>query len=433
MRVIIVGGGWSGLAAAVDLSQHCDLQIFEAGSTLGGRARSVRWQNLDVDNGQHLMLGVYQQMLALMQQIGIDPEAVFSRQRMDLSIVDPLYKSLKISSLGILPAALNQAFHLCQSNGFKSVLAVRRMHKQLKKIHDLRDLTVADLLQFTRQPPRLIRQLWEPLSLAMLNTPVNEASAAVFANVLNTSLFAGDKATELLIPKQPLGDVLPAPTAAYLSRQGAQINFNNRIQSLLIDDNRITGVVDQNGEQHFADVVVLALPPSALSKLLPEQLNFKPPPEYPICTIYLQYAACIRAPRSMTGFSGTLTQWLFDRSFQRPGLMALVISGPGPHMQLSKAELVTTVSAELVSLLSGWPKSAEDTLVIREKRATFACTPNTQKTRPESQTAIENLWLAGDFVRHPFPATLETAISNGQHCAGQILQITNETCYNVRE
>lgn len=432
MKVIIVGGGWSGLAAAVELSQHCDLQIFEAGATLGGRARSVRWQNLDVDNGQHLMLGAYRQMLALMQQIGIDPEAVFSRQKIDLSIVDPFYKSLKITSRGILPTALNQAFHLCRSSGFNSLLAVRRLQKKLKKPHDLRDLTVADLLQLTRQPPRLIRQLWEPLTLAMLNTPIEEASVEVFANVLNASLFAGDKATELLIPKQPLGDVLPAPAAAYLSRHGAQINFNNRIWSLLIDNNRITGVVDQNGVQHFADVVVLALPPSALSKLLPDQLNFKPPQEYPICTLYLQYRASLRAPRLVTGFSGTLSQWLFDRSFQRPGLMAVVISGPGAHMKLSKAELVNTVSAELLRLMPDWPAFAEDTLVIREKWATFACTPNAQKARPESQTAIENLWLAGDFVRHPFPATLETAISNGQHCAGQILQIPNETCYNAQ-
>lgn len=425
MQAIIVGGGWSGLAAAIELSPHYDVQIFEAGAILGGRARSVRWQNLDVDNGQHLMLGAYRQMLDLMQKIGVDPDAVFSRQTLDLSIFDPQHALLKISSLGHLPATLNQILHIWRSAGFKSVLAVRRLQVQLRKHDDLSTLTVAHLLQLTKQSPRLIRQLWEPLTLAMLNTPIQTASAEVFANVLNASLFADGKATELLIPKQPLNEVFPAPAAAFLTKQGAEINLNNRVQSLLISNNRVTGIVDQAGEQHFADVVILALPSSALAKLLPDTQNFTPSEEYPICTLYLQYDASLRAPNSMTGFSGTLSQWLFDRSFQRPGLMAVVISGPGAHMQLTKAQLVATVSAELARLLPDWPLSAEDVLVIREKRATFVSTINTQKIRPESQTGIENLWLAGDFVKHRLPSTLETAISNGQYCARHILQIVD--------
>ncbi|MDX1574513.1 MAG: FAD-dependent oxidoreductase, partial [Methylophaga sp.] len=246
MRAIIVGGGWSGIATAVELSPHYDVQIFEAGAVLGGRARSVRWQNLEVDNGQHLMLGAYRQMLNLMQQIGIDANAAFSRQTINLSIFDPQHPLLKISSLGHLPATLNQMIHLYRSAGFKSVLAVRRLQNQLKKTDNLNNLTVADLLRLSRQPQRLIRQLWEPLTLAMLNTPIQTASAEVFANVLNASLFAGDKALELLIPKQPLGEILPAPAHAYLTKHGAKINLNNRVQSLLINNNQVSGIVDQN-------------------------------------------------------------------------------------------------------------------------------------------------------------------------------------------
>ena len=424
MRVIIVGGGWSGLAAAIELSQQsCELQLFEAGAALGGRARSVHWQGIDVDNGQHLMLGAYRQMLALMQQLGIDADVVFSRQAIDLSILDPHHKSLKISSRGIFPAALNRLFHLWRSSDFNSVLAVRRLQVQLNNTFALQELSVDNLLQLTKQPQRLIRQLWEPLTLAMLNTPITEASAAVFANVLKATLFAGGTATELLIPIMPLGEVLPIPATAFLKRHSAEMTLNNRIQSLLIDNNRVFGVVDQHGQQHLADAVILALPPSAQVKLLPS--NISPTTEYPICTVYLQYAAAQRAPKAMTGFSGTVSQWLFDRSAQQPGLMAVVISGPGSHMQLTKAELINVVSQELSDLLPDWPLTANNALVIREKRATFACTPESQKLRPNAATNIENLWLAGDFVQHPFPATLETAISNGQRCAQQILQIVD--------
>lgn len=424
MRVIIVGGGWSGLAAAVELSQKpSELKIFEASAVLGGRARNVHWQGIDVDNGQHLMLGAYRQMLALMQQLGIDADKVFSRQAIDLSIFDPQHKLLKISSLGVLPAALNRLFHLWRSSGFNSVLAVKRLQTQLNNVSILQDLSVFALLQRTKQPQRLIRQLWEPLTLAMLNTPIADASAAVFANVLKATLFAGHNATELLIPKVPLGEVLPIPAAAFLKRRGADIILNNRVQRLLIDNSRVIGIVDQHGQQHHADTVILALPPSAQAKLLPDSIF--PITEYPICTVYLQYNASLRAPKTMTGFSGTVSQWLFDRSFQQPGLMAVVISGPGSHMQLTKTELISVVSQELSELLPEWPLTADDALVIREKRATFACTAESQKMRPNAATNIENLWLAGDFVQHPFPATLETAISNGQRCAQQILQIVD--------
>ncbi|MEX0614848.1 MAG: FAD-dependent oxidoreductase, partial [Methylophaga sp.] len=211
------------------------------------------------------------------------------------------------------------------------------------------------------------------------------------------------------------------PAAAYLKRRGTEIALNNRVQSLLTDNSRVIGVVDQHGHQHFADAVILALPPSAQTKLLPGSTN--PTTEYPICTVYLQYADSLRAPKTMTGFSGSVSQWLFDRSVQQPGLMAVVISGPGSHTQLTKTELISVVSQELADLLPDWPQTADDALVIREKRATFACTPTSQKMRPNATTNIENLWLAGDFVQHPFPATLETAISNGQRCAQQILQI----------
>lgn len=426
MRVIIVGGGWSGLAAAAELSQHhCDISLFEAGAVLGGRARSVQWQNLTVDNGQHLMLGAYRQMLNLMQQIGLDANDVFSRQPLDLSVLDPAYPPFFISSRGRLTPQLNRLIHLWKSAGFASVTAIWRLQKQLSDMSLDTSMTVADLLRKSRQPQRLIRQLWEPLTLAMLNTPIDEAAAVVFANVLKASLFADHNATELLIPKQPLGDVLPNPLARYLMQRGAQINLNNRVQSLLINNNQISGIIDQAGNPHFADAVILALPPAALAKLLPDNPIYNSTPEYPICTVYLQYAATLKPAQSMIGFSGIMSQWLFDRSVQRPGLMAVVISGPGAHMQLSKTELIQTISQELAERMPGWPAIADDALVIREKRATFACTPDIQKSRPESQTAISNLWLAGDFVYHPFPATLETAIGNGRLCAQQILQIDN--------
>ena len=422
MRTIIVGGGWSGLATAIELTdQGNQVQLFEAGGVLGGRARSVNWQNIDVDNGQHLTIGAYQNMLNLMSHIGLDVDGLFRREPLDLMLIDKRYKSLKISTQGKLSTSINRLYHLWKTGGFVSLLAIYRLQSGIKQSHLLTKKTVRELLSSARQPQRLIDQLWEPLTLAMLNTPINEASSQVFADVLNASLFADESAAELLIPTKPLSDVFPNPAGKYIEDNGGDIQLNNRIKSLIIADGLVKGIIDQHDQQHFADNVVLALPPSALNKLLPLEAQLKNIDEYPICTVYLQYTSSLTAPHSITGLSGTISQWLFDRSFQKPGLMAVVISGPGEHTQLSKQALIEAVSNELNELLPNWPEKAEGALVIREKRATFAATPESQKQRPTCQTNIKGLWLAGDYVQHAFPATLETAIGNGLACARQIL------------
>ncbi|WP_266276559.1 hydroxysqualene dehydroxylase HpnE [Methylophaga sp. OBS3] len=422
MRTIIVGGGWSGLATAIALiDQGAEVQVFEAGGILGGRARSVNWQNIVVDNGQHLTIGAYQNMLSLMAHIGLDVETLFRREPLNLVLRDKRYKSLKISTHGKLTSSFNRLYHLWQSGGLSSIQAIHRLQTYIKQSHRLEATTVAELVTSSRQPQRLIDQLWEPLTLAMLNTPINLASAQVFADVLNASLFADKNAAELLIPTQPLSDVFPTPAGKYIVDNGGYIQLNNRVKSLIIDDGIVKGIIDQYDQRHFADNVVLALPPSALNKLLPIEAQLENVDEYPICTLYLQYQSSLRAPQPITGLSGTISQWLFDRSIQKPGLMAVVISGPGEHTQLSKQALIEVVSSELNDLIPNWPETAEHALVIREKRATFAATPESQKQRPTCHTTIKGLWLAGDYVKHAFPATLETAIGNGLECGRQIL------------
>ena len=60
--------------------------LFEAGRTLGGRARSVSIDGRTLDNGQHILLGAYRETLALMRRIGADPEQLLERH--PLQVVD---------------------------------------------------------------------------------------------------------------------------------------------------------------------------------------------------------------------------------------------------------------------------------------------------------------------------------------------------------
>jgi len=115
-------------------------------------------------------------------------------------------------------------------------------------------------------------------------------------------------------------------------------------------------------------------------------------------------------------------QWAFDRRVcGQPGLMAVVISASGPHMAMGNEALIERVAGELAQLNPHWAE-VEDAMVIREKRATFACKVGVNTLRPPTATAVHGCWLAGDFVDTGYPATLEGAIRSGLKCAHGILQ-----------
>lgn len=108
MKVAVIGGGWAGIAAAVELTAAgADTTLFEAGRVLGGRARSVRIDGRTLDNGQHILLGAYRETLGLMRRVGADPDKLFDRR--PLQVIDNTGFRL---ALPTLPAPLNVAWGL---------------------------------------------------------------------------------------------------------------------------------------------------------------------------------------------------------------------------------------------------------------------------------------------------------------------------------
>ena len=124
MKVAVIGGGWAGIAAAVELTAAgADTTLYEAGRVLGGRARSINIAGRTLDNGQHILLGAYRETLALMRQVGADPEILFDR--CPLQIIDNSGFRL---ALPILPAPLNVAWGLLTATGVGLGEKIGRAH-----------------------------------------------------------------------------------------------------------------------------------------------------------------------------------------------------------------------------------------------------------------------------------------------------------------
>lgn len=416
MTIAIIGAGYAGLAASVELIRNGQsVEVFEASRSLGGRARAVEIDGLTVDNGQHILLGAYSETLRLMRIVGADPQRLL--KRLPLHLEFPGEMRLVAQRL---PAPLHMLAALLLATGldwpekWAAIQLMRQLQRTQFRITP--DVSVTTWLEQNKTPSHQRRLLWEPLCIAALNTPAENASAQVLANVLRDSLAASRAASDLLLPQVDLSTLFPEPAAAFITQRGSVIHRGQRVTDLQRTDQGW----HINGQGTFTQVV-LAVAAYHLAALAPElQATVEHFAWEPIVTSYLTYPANVRLPQPMLGVADGTAQWLFDRGqlCGQTGLIAAVISARGRHLDLPTAELESRIHAEIARIVPHLPAPLR-TQTITEKRATFACTPNLR--RPATKTALPGLCLAGDYVSSDYPATIEGAVRSGVNAARSVL------------
>ena len=433
--VTIIGAGWAGLAAAVELSrQQIPVTVYESARHIGGRARDVELDNITVDNGQHLMIGAYSQLLNLLTLIGVDESQLFSRLPQHICVYDLLTRhSVFDLKLPRLPAPLHllAGMFSTPSLSFADKLKTlwhfnRLLHRKLAT-----DISVTQWLNQSGLPGNYVKHLLYPLCLAALTTHPDLASARAFQTVL-TQTFAGpSQHTDLLIAKTTLGKTFPDAAKNYIESYGGQILTGHKVTQL----NPQTKTLVVNDAVIDYQQLIIATPAQVCQQLLQthnmfaattnqlSQLQYEP-----VCTVYLQYPEPISLPLAMIGCVNSVSEWLFDRRYcNQPGLIAVVISAHGEHMIWSNDILTKKISAELAQLFPAWPQPLH-TQVIREKRAAFRCHTHIDSIRPGINTASNSIKLCGDYVyiennfAAGLPATLEGAVRSGVKCAHLTLQ-----------
>ncbi|MFJ2988798.1 hydroxysqualene dehydroxylase HpnE [Collimonas sp. NPDC087041] len=441
-QVAVIGAGWAGCTAAVELTAagH-QVTLFEASRQLGGRARRVDINELSLDNGQHILLGAYKNSLSMMRKVGIDPATAMLR--LPLQMCYPPESGGMTFVAPRLPAPLHLLLALWRAHGLdrEAKLALARFSSAARwmgwQLHD--DCSVSTLLERFDQTDRLIQLMWRPLCIAALNTRPEQASAQVFLAVLRDSLGAKRSASDMLLPRVDLSSLYPQQAAAFIEERGGNLESGCNIRQL-----RRHGAqwqLDSNDASLDFDAVVIATPPETAAGLLDgiadatliaQLRNF----EYePITTCYLQYPADMRLPRPFfalidtpsTAESSSVPAWgqfVFDRGQLDPaqaGLLAVVISASSDAIQAGHEALAQAVAAQLATAFKQ-PELASPnwTRVISEKRATFACTP--ALARPANDSGLERLLLAGDYTASDYPATLESAVRSGKLAAQELIK-----------
>ena len=433
-NVVVLGGGFAGIAAAVDLIERGHtVTLLESKPILGGRAYSFKEAKSgeEIDNGQHAFMGCYDSSLRLLDTLAArDKLAV--QKNLELTFLSPRGRS--VLKAAPLPAPLHLLAGLA---GYRELAledrrAALAMGLRLRLGMRPRDDETADAwLKRWRQPYRLVNALWEPLCLAALNQSLKGSSAKLLATVLERALLASPSGSRMIMAKTGLSSLLSPETERLARWCGSRVVTGAHVQKIVFRDGKCAGVETLDGRTFAADAVVSALPWNAARALLPAG---SVPVEAasrladsPIVSVHFWFDRPLLAKDEggIVGFLDSPLHWLFDRekitgeqTSELGHPYVAVISGAADQAEKNAAEIEAQVLGEIARFL---PAAREATVrhrfVYKAKGATFAATPEAEKHRPGTATAWPNFWLAGDWTDTGLPATIEGAAWSGYRAA----------------
>lgn len=462
-NIIIIGGGLSGLSAAVELCArgHRTL-VLEQHRHSGGRTYSFidAATGDSIDNGQHLMMGCYHATRRYMRIIGTE-YLTFLQPSLRIGFLHPSKSSLRLACPPLraplhLLGGLMRFKGVPLKNRLEMLIAAKRLfYTSLSKEQELDKLNVEEWLIKLGQSDLSRKFLWDVITIGALNNHPKNVSALMLFRVLRAAFLGKREHSSLLLPHAGLSDVLVNPAVEFIRRNGGEVLLGTEVSKVHFEDEKIISVSTQDGKEFRAQVFLSAVPWFGFERMLSNggirpELTVKTPsgelydPDQfkasPIISIQLWFDRIIME-EEFAALIDTRVQWVFNKSWkfrrhvgreavkqqkEKGQHLSLVISDAQEFIEMSKEELIAIAMEDLRRVL---PKAKNANIVysvvIKEKRATFSPSPGLEAMRPLPETTFSNLFLAGDWTNTGFPATIEGAVLSGEKAAELICEFKN--------
>ena len=409
--VIIAGGGLAGLAAATALGQAgFRVDLLEARAFLGGRATSWPENGEVIDNCQHVLLRCCVNLLDFYRRLGVADRIAFHDTfhfiepggRVSVLRRGSLAAPLHFAGSFLRMPCLGAADKLGIARG---LLAIRRERRRT----GLDRIGMLDWLLAHRQTPRAIERFWRQVLVSAVNEDLDRMAACHGFQVFWLGFLAHPDAYEMGIPAVPLRELYC--DAAFERAGQIALHMRSAAKRFEFADGRAQAVL-AGGERLTADYFICALPFERVSAVAPE---LEVPADLfehsPITGIHLWYDRPVTALPHATLLDRTL-QWVFNKRDGR--YLLAVVSASRDLVEASRSDVLAIAQAEMAEF---FPAAREARLVkaqvVKEVRATFSAAPETEARRPPAATRFPNLFLAGDWTRSGWPATMEGAVRSG--------------------
>lgn len=429
--VAIVGGGLAGLAAGCALAEAgLKVTLYERRPYLGGRASSYEHPGTGevVDNCQHVLLGCCTNLLDLYRRFGAEDKIRWFDR---LTFIEPGGRRSEIGA-SFLPAPLHTApsFLAAASLSLADKLAISRA--LMSFISAIPDDTSEDFLSWLKrhgQTERAIDRFWKVVLVSALNEDLDRTSVHYAAQVFRESFLKSARAGEMGVPTVPLSDLYRIG-GDYIQSRGGEVRLRASVDSIAVT-NKVT--IRSSNRDDIFDTAILAVPYTALPKLLPPEAaalsaqaaRFA---SSPITGIHLWFDRQITDLDHAVLLDRTI-QWMFHKSrllarhannghAASGSYIELVVSSSKSLVEKQRQEIIDLALAELAEF---FPSVTDARLlkatVIKEVHATYSAQPLSDAYRPPAVTAWPNVFLAGDWTRTGWPATMEGAVRSGYKAA----------------
>ena len=413
-RTHIVGAGLAGLAAAVSLVRRGrSVTVYEAAGRAGGRCRSYVDARLDrlIDNGNHLLLSGNRSAMRYLEEAGAADALVGPA-----SARFPFLDVRTGRRWQVSPNAGRLPWWVLRPGRRVPDTRVRDYLSALRFAGAGPNLTVTDCVG---ESGVLFERFWEPLSVAALNTPARSGAAALLRPVLRETFARGEAACRPRIARLGLSPAFVDPALGLLARRGSPVRFGRRLRGVDYAEGRARRL--DFGADSVAleegDSVILAVPPAAASTLVPALVA--PEASNTIVNAHFRLPEPVGLPADLPflGLVGGTAQWLFAR-----GDVASITISAADALAAEPAEALARRCWSDVATALGLGRTALPVhRVVKERRATFAQTPDEVRRRPGTRTGFANLYLAGDWIDTGLPATIEGAIRSGHMAASAVV------------
>lgn len=410
-RAFVIGAGIAGLTAATRLAEEgISVTLFEAAGQAGGRCRSYYDPALDqvIDNGNHLVLSGNDGVLRYLKRIG-SKGTLAGPKRAYFPFADVKTGQrwmLKLNG-GPLPWWIASSRRRVPGTRPQDYLPYAKLLFAGRK---------AKIGEMINPQGTLWDKLMRPFLLAALNTDPVSGSAQLAGQVLRETLARGGRACRPRIATPTLSAVFVDPALRFLEQNAARVEMSKRLRTLVAGNRALLALEfsDMTVPLNPGDMVVLAVPPWVAKELLPE------------LTVPTEFSAIVNghfrlpAPKgtpSILGVIGGVAEWIF--SFE--DRISVTVSGADAIVDRDREELARLLWKDVTAALR-MPDDLPRWQIVKEKRATFAATPEQDMKRPPTATSCRNLFLAGDWTDTALPATLEGAVRSGEAAASLALK-----------
>ena len=464
-KVVIIGGGLSGLACAKYLSDAGHIPIvYEARDVLGGKVSA--WQDADgdwIETGLHIFFGAYPNMMNLFDELQIHDRLQWKVHKMIFAMQQLPGEFTTFDFIPGIPAPFNFGLAILLNQKMltlaEKIQTAPPLIPMLVRGQDFIDeqdeLSVLDFMRKYGMPDRINEEVFISMAKALDFIDPDKLSMTVVLTAMNRFLNE-DNGLQMAFLDGNQPDRLCEPMKQHIESRGGKIYMNSPLKEIVTnDDGTIKHLLLRSGEKVVADEYVSAMPVDIVKRMVPKKWQnmpyfrqFDELEGIPVINLHMWFDRKLKAVDHLCFSRSPLLSVYADMSVTckeyydpEASMLELVFAPCSPlaggnvnWISKSDAEIIDATMGELARLFPTeiaadptWPATAKQGpqgqaklrkyAVVKTPRSVYAAIPGRNKYRPSQVTPIPQFTMAGDWTSQKFLGSMEGAVLGGKLAA----------------